>query len=645
MLVARDAWSKLFKMERRSLLLLNLLLFVGFSLHGAELVRAFVSPGEVKQPGYFAAEITLPQIAAAPRPDIVLLLRDCSYSMKLSPAEIKLPDAPQHFLIDFDLFAAAPVELKPGQPFPPAHYDGATDMSAAFKAAAAFLKERTFGHATLILLSDGRDSCGEPDARRWLDPLAVFGPDKIAIELVFTNARLARSLGDYHKQPGHATNITVTAGEGTTDVGCTFHGSVASGGTIQIVGRFFAPAGKVSLLYTLPDGTKGKHVAQLKFTSDPKNAELILLWANGRLRDLELERSLELDPAQRAAISKRIQELTLKFALHPAQATSRSTRSAGAPETFPDAAAATEVEKLIRANSDAAAEKLCLELISSKRNEPDDAKAAAVRKNAFDWLFALQLWKGDFDKAVQTFKAQRAENPQRNIPDLTRDLLDCAFGGIPQTEIAHRKEWQTSAAGCDAALNAAAKILEHDSNDPAHALLAGGLCARAVGNAATSEQHVRIFKLLEKVFAQLQRAEDPALADWVCNVYTNNRWAGDPTDADTTAPLQENLDAAIAGSLALGGWFHHRGFPLIHKYHGWDALTPEKQRALLRKVSRVLEILPLQGPMPPEGLAFTSAFTLEDWNELDHIPTPAEWLGWQGKIRECLLDPVNVTQP
>src|SRR5687768_2964080 len=140
-------------MLRRDYLCLGLLL-LSLSIVAAEPSAGapVLNPGQARtssiapegaEPGYFSAEIALPEIAAQPpKSDLIIVLRDCSLSMTPALPVPKIPDAPQQYLIDFDLYAAAPIELKPGQKLPAASLDGATDIAAGLQAAAGLLKEK-----------------------------------------------------------------------------------------------------------------------------------------------------------------------------------------------------------------------------------------------------------------------------------------------------------------------------------------------------------------------------------------------------------------------------------------------------------------------------------------------------------------------
>jgi len=270
--------------------------------------------------GHFSADLRVPRVASRiASTDLFLVLSDTSYSMRaggvprdILPLETML-STPPRYQIDFD--------IEPGQPrrtWPfrreadgPRDCEGGTDIGRAFGAAANFLTSRRFGKAHIILVSDGEDTCGEPDPSRWLKPLDRFGPDKVTVSCRSAAPRLAAALGRYHVSGRGYTNARVETVEGANDLGGSFHAVVRPDGIIRVYGRYEQPEVRLSVSYQASAGIARTKEYVLDLSHDAGNTHLPRLWARARMDDLELAASLAQDRAERERRSNGARRLAL----------------------------------------------------------------------------------------------------------------------------------------------------------------------------------------------------------------------------------------------------------------------------------------------------------------------------------------------
>ena len=286
-----------------------------------EALRVRAYRPKANEAGHFSADLRVPRVESkAAAADVVLVLRDTSYSMRAGgvPRDI-LPVETMHktprFQIDFD------VEPGPARPIwrprlsgpAPRDFEGATDIGKAFEAAASFLTSRQFGKAHVILVSDGEDTCGEPDPNRWLRPLDRFGPDKVTVSCRSAAPRLAAALGRYHLSERGYTNARVEPVGGPNDLGGSFHAVVRPDGIIRVYGRYEQPEIRLSISYQVSGGVARTKEYVLGPSHDAGNTHLPRLWARARMDDLELAASLAQDRAEREKRSNEARQLALDY--------------------------------------------------------------------------------------------------------------------------------------------------------------------------------------------------------------------------------------------------------------------------------------------------------------------------------------------
>jgi hypothetical protein len=295
---------------------------------GKPSVAVFAEKPGADAAGFFSADIVLsPEPAETPLPDVVLVLVDTSFSMRRFDWAAALDEMAALratkgiWWMPFDLI---PGEAKPLQSDADRALlkqriadrdamDGASDLSAALRAAVAFLKAQSVEHGLIYWVTDGDDTWGAPDVASWTAALDELGSGRVAVELARPDARTARALGGYHRKADRFCNVTLEPMAGVQELGNSFHPVVRQGGTVRIVGRCTDLQGTVLMTRTLVDGHRVGSCIELKFTVKEGNEHLPRLWAAGRIADFDLAYRLEASPERRRESLTAARDVALKY--------------------------------------------------------------------------------------------------------------------------------------------------------------------------------------------------------------------------------------------------------------------------------------------------------------------------------------------